>query len=118
MNIYERLKGLREDKDLNQKEIAEIMGTSQSYYAQYENGKRPIPFDRVVILAKFYGVSIDYIAGMTNDKRGLTRSELAEEETELIKKYRSLSERQKGRIDQVMKEIEQEQTQECKRKEA
>lgn len=118
MNINERIKGLREDKDLNQSEVAEIIGTSQSYYAQYENGKRQIPIDRVVMLAKFYGVSIDYIAGLTKDKRGLTRSELADEETELIKKYRSLSERQKGRIDQVFKEIEQEQEQECRKKEA
>lgn len=118
MNIYQRLKDLREDKDLNQSEIAEVIATSQSYYAQYENGKRQIPFDRVIVLAKFYGVSIDYIAGLTNDKRGLTRSELADEETELIKKYRSLSERQKGRIDQVFKEIEKEQEQECRKKEA
>lgn len=118
MNIYQRLKDLREDSDLTQREIAEIIKTSANYYGDYEKGKRQIPFDRVVILAKFYGVSIDYIAGLTKDKRGLTRSELNEEETELIKKYRSLSERQKGRIEQVMKEIEQEQAQECRKKEA
>ena len=118
INIYERLKDLREDKELNQSKVAEIIGTSQSYYAQYENGKRPIPFDRVVILARFYEVSIDYIAGLTNDKRGLTRSDLAEDETALIKAFRSFSERQKGRIEQVIKDIEQEQEKECKRKEA
>lgn len=118
MSIYERLKDLREDEELNQNEVAEIIGTSQSYYAQYENGKRQIPFDRIVILAKFYRVSIDYIAGLTNDKRGLTRSDLAEDETALIKAFRSFSERQKGDIEQVIKDIEQEQEKECKRKEA
>ena len=67
--IFTRLKDLREDQDKSQLEIANILGTSQSYYAQYENGKRLIPFDRVIELAKYYDVSIDYIAGLTNDKR-------------------------------------------------
>lgn len=118
MNIYQRIKDLREDKDLKQSDIAEMIGTSQSYYAQYENGKRQIPFDRVVQLAKYYSVSIDYIAGLTNDKKGLTRSELADDEAELIKKYRSFSERHKGRIDQVIKEVEEEERQETMKKEA
>lgn len=98
MNIYNRLKDLREDMDMNQTKVADIIGTSQSYYAQYENGKREMPFDRVVTLAKFYNVSLDYIAGRTNDKRGLSRSEMNEQETLLIKKFRSLSENGKGKI--------------------
>lgn len=68
MQYYERIKGLREDADKSQKEITEVIQTSQSYYAQYENGKRPIPFDRIMILAYYYNVSIDWIAGRT-DKR-------------------------------------------------
>ena len=63
MNLYQRLKDLREDADKSQEEIANFLGTSQSYYAQYENGKRSIPFERVVALAKYYNVSLDYIAG-------------------------------------------------------
>ena len=66
MNIYKRLKDIREDNDKSQKEIAEVIGTSQSYYAQYENGKRAIPFDRVIILAKYYNISLDYLAGLTD----------------------------------------------------
>jgi transcriptional regulator with XRE-family HTH domain len=62
---------LREDKDLNQADVAKIIGTTQQYYGQYEAGKRPIPFDRIITLAKYYNVSIDYIAGLTNDKGGL-----------------------------------------------
>lgn len=69
-NYYPRLKDLREDKDLSQEDVARILGTEQSYYAKYENGVRPIPFERVIKLALFYDVSIDYIAGLTNDKRG------------------------------------------------
>lgn len=68
MKYYQRLKDLREDLDKKQYEVAEYLKTSQSYYAQYENGKRQIPFDRVIELAKFYNVSIDYIAGLTNNK--------------------------------------------------
>lgn len=98
MNLYNRLKDLREDMDKSQTQIAEIIGTSQSYYAQYENGKRQLPFDRVIELAKFYNVSIDYIAGLTNDKKGLTKSELSNDETQIIKTYRSLSENGKGKI--------------------
>ena len=64
MSVYQRLKDLREDFDKSQEEIAKIIGTSQSYYAQYENGKRAIPFERVVALAKYYNVSLDYIAGL------------------------------------------------------
>lgn len=68
MKYYQRLRDLREDSDKKQYEIAEYLKTSQSYYAQYENGKRQIPFDRVIELAKFYNVSIDYIAGLTKNK--------------------------------------------------
>ena len=64
MNVYRRLRDLREDADKSQEEIAKIIGTSQSYYAQYENGKRAIPFDRLVVLAEYYNISIDYIAGL------------------------------------------------------
>ena len=68
LEYYQILKNLREDRDIKQSEIAKLLGTSQSYYAQYENGKRPIPFERVMQLAIFYGVSLDYIAGRTNKK--------------------------------------------------
>ena len=71
MNIYQRLRDLREDSDKSQAEIAKIIGTSQSYYAQYENGKRTIPFDRMVTLAKYYNVSLDYLAGLTDTPKKL-----------------------------------------------
>ncbi len=112
MAFYQRLKDLRDDKDLKQKDIANVINTSSNYYGDYESGKRPIPFERVIELANFYNVSLDYIAGRTNDKRGLTRSELSEDETLLIKKYRSLSENGKGKIMErleIIEETEQEQ---------
>ena len=71
MNLYKRLKDLREDADKSQEEIAKVIGTSQSYYAQYENGKRNIPFDRMIILAKYYNVSLDYFAGLIDTPRSI-----------------------------------------------
>ena len=69
--MYHRLKDLREDAEKSQEEIARIIGTSQSYYAQYENGKRAIPLDRMVALAKYYNVSLDYLAGLIDTPRKL-----------------------------------------------
>ena len=69
MIIYQRLRDLREDADKSQEEIANVLGTSQSYYAQYENGKRAIPFERIIVLAKYYNVSLDYIAGLIDTPR-------------------------------------------------
>lgn len=74
MNYEQRLRDLREDKDLNQTQVADIIGTSQSYYAQYENGKRELPFNRAIKLAKFYNVSIDYLAGIISTPRTLDGS--------------------------------------------
>ena len=73
MNCPQRLKDLREDKDLSQEDVAKILGTSQSYYAQYENGKRELPFSRAIELAKFYNVSLDYIAGIIETPQRLDR---------------------------------------------
>jgi transcriptional regulator with XRE-family HTH domain len=74
MSVYQRLKDVRQDADKSQEEIAKIIGTSQSYYAQYENGKRAIPFERMVDLAKYYNVSLDYLAGLIDKPRKLKRN--------------------------------------------
>lgn len=69
MEIYQRLKDLREDKDLKQSEVAEVLGMKQQQYSEYERGKRETPARIYIELAKFYNVSVDYILGITNDKR-------------------------------------------------
>lgn len=63
-HYYEILKDLREDKDLTQEQIAEILKTSRSYYGQYERGLRPLPIEHLKTLCLFYGVSTDYILGL------------------------------------------------------
>ncbi len=64
---YPRLKDLREDRDLVQKEVAALLGIDQRVYSNYERGKREIPTRYVVQLARFYQTSTDYILGLTND---------------------------------------------------
>lgn len=71
MIFYKRIKDTRIDRDKTQAEVANAIGTSQSYYAQYENGKRAIPLDRAVILAQYYNVSLDYLAGLIDTPRPL-----------------------------------------------
>ena len=66
---YSRLKDLREDRDLVQKEVAAILGIDQRVYSNYETGKREIPTRFVVTLAKFYNTSTDYILGLTNNSK-------------------------------------------------
>lgn len=64
--IYRRLRDMREDKDLRQREIAEILNISQTTYSRYESGELDIPSAALIKLADFYGVSVDYILGRTD----------------------------------------------------
>ncbi len=64
---YPRLKDLREDNDLVQKEVASYLDIDQRVYSNYETGKREIPVRFVVLLAKYYKTSTDYILGLTNN---------------------------------------------------
>lgn len=69
IEYWERLRIIREQREYKQKEIAEILDTTQQYYSDYENGKRDIPIRVYIKLADFYGVSIDYLAGRTSKQR-------------------------------------------------
>lgn len=62
-----RIKDLREDNDITQKELAEYLHVKQNTYSQYENGQRQLPIDALIALAKFYNTSTDYILGLTNE---------------------------------------------------
>ena len=68
---YQRIADLREDADMKQETVAKLLGTSQTQYSRWERGEREIPFHVVIKLAVYYKVSIDYIAGLTNDKKGI-----------------------------------------------
>ena len=64
-----RIKDLREDNDVTQKELAEYLHVKQNTYSQYENGQRQLPLDALIALAKFYGVSTDYILELTDNPK-------------------------------------------------
>lgn len=67
---YQKIRDLREDHDLKQRELAEYLNCSQRVYSNYELGQRDIPTEVLIKLSAFYGVSVDYILGLTpNPKR-------------------------------------------------
>ncbi len=63
--IYKRIRDLREDHDLTQTEIADIIHMHKTTYVRYESGEREIPLNIAILLAKYYGVSLDYLAGLS-----------------------------------------------------
>ncbi len=68
---FKRIKDSREDNDKYQKEIAQLLGISQQYYSEYESGKRTIPIQHLITLAKYYHTSIDYIVGLSDIKNSI-----------------------------------------------
>lgn len=65
---YRRIRDLREDSDLKQRELAEILNCSQRVYSNYERGDLDIPTEVLIRLSNYYGVSVDYILGLTDNK--------------------------------------------------
>lgn len=66
--MYPRIRDLREDKDLSQAELADLLNVSQTTYSRYETGKLDIPSQSLIKLAKFYNVSVDYLLGLTKSE--------------------------------------------------
>ena len=70
--MYRRIRDLREDHDLKQRQVAEYLNCSQQVYSNYELGQRDVPTDILIRLADFYKVSVDYLLGLTsNPKRNI-----------------------------------------------
>lgn len=65
--MYRRIRDLREDNDLKQRQIADLLNCSQQVYSNYELGQRDIPTDVLIRLSEFYHVSVDYLLGLTNN---------------------------------------------------
>ena len=66
-SIQQKLRGLREDNDLTQTQIAQVLGTSQTMYARYERGANELPIHHLLALCELYNVSADYILGRTDN---------------------------------------------------
>ena len=67
--MYRKIRDLREDHDLKQREIAEYLNCSQRTYSNYELGQRDIPTDILIKLSDFYNVSVDYLLGLTSNPK-------------------------------------------------
>lgn len=64
-----RIKDLREDADITQKELADYLNVKQNTYSQYENGQRQISLDALIKLAQYFNTSVDYILELTNERK-------------------------------------------------
>ena len=73
MSYTERIRSLREDKDLTQTDVANLLNIGQKTYSDYELGKTRIPLDSMLILAKYYNVSMDYLCGISGIKTAYPR---------------------------------------------
>lgn len=73
MNYAERIRGLREDSDKTQQEIASLINVGQRTYCDYELGKTRIPVDSLIILAKYYNVDMNYICGVSDQKKAFPK---------------------------------------------
>lgn len=67
--MYRRLRDLREDRDLSQRQVAKILGMSQTGYSKYETGENDIPTQVLIRLAHFYGTSVDYLLSLTDQPK-------------------------------------------------
>lgn len=103
MAFYQRLRDLREDADLTQRQAAELIGTSMNHYGKYERGETDLPFEKAIILAQYYKVSLDYLAGLTNIKASFTQT--TPSSSYLISLFQHLSNMNQNRIEERMLEM-------------
>ena len=91
MRYYERLRDLREDRDLEQKEIATILNKTQQQISKYEKGLQMMGIDKYIKLAIFYNVSIDYLVGIIDTPKPLEKTKspltLTKKQTEILEAY-------------------------------
>ena len=76
---YERIRNLRIDRDMTQQEVAQLLHIKQNTYSQYETGTLNYPLEVVVALARFYGTSVDYLLGLTDQREPYPRAKEAGE---------------------------------------
>lgn len=106
--MYTKIKDLREDHDLKQIEISKQIHMNVTTYQRYERGEREIPLNIAILLADYYKVSLDYIAGRTKNKAGIgvkNSEAITREERKLIEGYRTISDRGKARIQERIEAI-------------
>lgn len=105
MQHYQRIRDLREDSDMTQEQLCKKLFMHKTTYTNYEQGKHTVPLDFAVMLADFYGVSLDYIAGRTNFKQGKSNPDFDADQTNIAEIYSQLTERNKGKLEQFLSQL-------------
>lgn len=72
MNYYQRLRDIREDNDMTQAQIAQILNIQQTQYSRYERGAVQMSIDKYIVLAKYYNISLDYITGIIDEPKKIS----------------------------------------------
>lgn len=98
MGHYQRIKDLREDRDMTQAQAAKVFFMQVNQYGRYERGERELPLSIAVTMADFYDVSLDYLAGRSIMKPAAKPISLTGTEVELIRRFRLLSDFEKGQV--------------------
>lgn len=102
MAFYQRLRDLKEDAGLTQKQVAKVIDVSINHYGKYERGETDIPFEKAITLANYYGVSLDYLAGISSNKA----NPVGKKETQkIMSMYQRLSKTNRLRIEERMLEM-------------
>lgn len=96
MNYYQRLRDIREDFDKKQEDIAQILQITRQQYQLYESGKRELPMHLFMKLARYYNVSLDYLAGMIDEPKMIYDQNQKDFDKQLLEKYREKKEYQKA----------------------
>lgn len=113
--MYKRVRDLREDNDLRQIDIARELNISQPQYQRYESGERQIPIDIAIDLANIYGVSLDYLLGLTDNKKASLPS-LNERTKKALTYFNRLNEENQDYVLGEMVKLHREQEAKSKRK--
>ena len=102
MNYFQRLKDLREDNDLTQKDIAKLLGTTRQQVGKWENGVQMMGIDKYIVLSRHYNVSLDYLAGIIDTPVRIDKKkELTPKELALLRGYKTNKDLQKA-IDKLL----------------
>ena len=111
MQHYQRIRDLREDHNLTQEALCKKLYMHKTTYTNYEQGKHSVPLDFAVLLANFYDVSLDYLAGRTNLPKNPHGITIADDALLVLQKYTALTERNKGRLEQFLDTLSEQQAQ-------
>lgn len=110
MRHYQRIRDLREDCDLTQDALCKELNMHKTTYTNYEQGKHTVPLDFAVTLSDYNNISLDYIAGRSDYPRAASKFSFTADEELIIKLFLRLNERNRGKAEQFLEQLYDDQT--------